>query len=106
MSNHHSQRHHSFSTRRSLPNTWALLDLMGFIDFPKYTAVGKNSGPNQSALYSGVPLDGRDIRSSTNATERIWLWDRFRDAGYVTMKAEDGCVSNSECTCVLLILIV
>ena len=82
--------------RRSLPNAWALMDLLGFIDFPEYTAVGKNSGPNQAALYSGAPLFTRDIRSSSNATERIWLWDRLRDAGYMTMKAEDACVSNSE----------
>jgi hypothetical protein len=81
---------------RSLSNTWALMDLMGFVDFPKYTAVGKNSGPNQAALYSGLPLDGRDIKSSIGTTERIWLWDRLRDAGYVTMKAEDSCVSNSK----------
>lgn len=81
--------------RRSLSNTWALMKLMGFVDFQRYTAVGKNSGPNQAALFSGVPLDGRDIRSSDNAIERVWLWDRLREAGYITMKAEDGCVRNS-----------
>ena len=82
--------------KRSLAHTWAIMDLLGFIDFAKYTAVGKNSGPNQVALYSGAPLFSRDIRSSSNATERIWIWDRLRDAGYITMKAEDGCVSNSK----------
>ena len=82
--------------KRSLPNTWALLELLGFIDFPRYTAVGNNSGPNQAALYSGLPLAARqDIRSSSKSTERIWLWDRLKDAGYMTMKAEDGCISNS-----------
>ena len=83
--------------RRSLPNTWALLELLGFQYFPQYTAVGNNSGPNQAALFSGLPLnDGRQgIRTSSNNTKRIWLWDRLNDAGYVTMKAEDGCVSNS-----------
>ena len=25
----------------------------------------------------------------------IWLWDRLREAGYVTLKAEDGCIENS-----------
>lgn len=82
--------------RRSLSSTWSLMELMGFVDFPHYTAVGNNSGPNQAALYSGTPLDnGRDIQSSSNATERLWLCDRLKDAGYMTMKAEDGCISNS-----------
>eukprot|EP00985_Skeletonema_marinoi_P030572 scaffold32697_cov80-Skeletonema_marinoi.AAC.1 len=44
--------------KRSLPNTWALLELLGFVDFVHYTAVGNNSGPNQAALYSGMKLDG------------------------------------------------
>ncbi|KAL7552327.1 hypothetical protein ACHAWF_015555 [Thalassiosira exigua] len=83
--------------RRSLPNTWALLRLLGFVEFPRYSAVGPNSGPNQAALYSGTPLiQGREgIRSSHNATARLWLWDRLKAAGYVTLKAEDGCISNS-----------
>jgi len=37
--------------RRSLPNTWALLELLGYQFFPKFVAVGNNSGPNQAALY-------------------------------------------------------
>jgi len=81
--------------KRSLPNTGALLKLLGFVDFPHYTAVGDNSGPNQAALYSGTPLEGRQsIRHSKNST-RTWLWDRLNAAGYVTMKVENGCISNS-----------
>ena len=81
--------------RRSLPNTWALLELLGYTNFQRYTSVGNNSGPNQAALYSGMPLDGRDGIRAANNTKRKWLWDRLNDAGYVTLKAEDGCISNS-----------
>jgi len=84
--------------RRSLPNTWALLELLGYQHFPKFVAVGNNSGPNQAALYSGMPLDdGRQgiKTSSSNNAKRIWLWDRLNGAGYITMKAENGCISNS-----------
>lgn len=86
--------------KRSLPNTWALLELLGFVDFVHYSAVGNNSGPNQAALYSGMKLEGgrQDIKSSENfkdgAKRRVWLWDRLIDAGYVTMKLEDGCVRS------------
>ena len=82
---------------RSLPNTYALLKMMGFVEFENYMAVGNNSGPNQAALYSGMPLEGREgIRSSTShKAGRTWIWDRLNDAGYVTLKAEDGCISNS-----------
>ena len=77
--------------KRSLPNTWALLELLGFVDFVHYTAVGNNSGPNQAALYSGMKLDGgrQGIKGSDT---RLWIWDRLKKAGYMTMKVEDGCV--------------
>ena len=85
-----------YQLRRSLPNTWAILKLLGFVDFERYTAVGNNSGPNQAALYSGRPIDSRDgIKTSSNKSGRSWLWDRLNSKGYVTMKAEDGCVKNS-----------
>ncbi|KAL7471954.1 hypothetical protein ACHAXS_012264 [Conticribra weissflogii] len=82
---------------RSLPNTYALLNMLGFTEFEQYTAVGNNSGPNQAALYSGMPLIGREgIRtSSSHKAGRKWIWDRLNDEGYVTMKAEDGCIANS-----------
>ncbi len=85
--------------RRSLPNTFALLEALGFVDFVHYTAVGNNSGPNQAALYSGMKLEGgrQGIKGSDAAKEggdkrRLWLWDRLKKAGYMTMKIEDGCV--------------
>jgi len=83
--------------QRSLPNTHALLNMLGFTEFEQYTAVGNNSGPNQAALYSGMPITGRDgIRtSSSHKAGRKWIWDRLNDEGYVTMKAEDGCIANS-----------
>eukprot|EP00571_Detonula_confervacea_P000538 CAMPEP_0172318456 /NCGR_PEP_ID=MMETSP1058-20130122/34927_1 /TAXON_ID=83371 /ORGANISM="Detonula confervacea, Strain CCMP 353" /LENGTH=1694 /DNA_ID=CAMNT_0013033295 /DNA_START=295 /DNA_END=5379 /DNA_ORIENTATION=+ len=81
--------------RRSLPNTWAMLEMLGFVEFRRYTAVGNNSGPNQAALYSGKPLEGRQGIRTSNNSARTWIWDRLNDAGYVTMKAEDGCISNS-----------
>ena len=79
--------------RRSLPNTWTLLDRLGVAEFARYTAVGPNSGPNQAALYSGTPLGSRgDLRAAGNNVTRTWLWDALRAQGYVTLKAEDGCV--------------
>ena len=85
--------------KRSLPNTWALLELLGFVNFDHYTAVGNNSGPNQAALYSGMKLEGgrQGIKGSVTPKEgedngRLWLWDRLKSAGYKTMKIEDGCV--------------
>ena len=54
--------------------------------------MGPNSGPNQAALYSGTPLGSRgDLRAAGNVT-RTWLWDALQAQGYVTLKAEDGCV--------------
>ena len=84
--------------KRSLPNTMAVLDLMGFVDFDHYMAVGNNSGPNQAALYSGIKLEGgrQGIKNSgtykQQGEKRVWLWDRLKDAGYVTMKVEDACI--------------
>jgi len=90
---------------RSLPNTASILSKLGFVKFGNYTIVGDNSGPNQSALFSGLPLNGRNgIKSSvshgidSNATSTNvpkWLWERFNEAGYVTLKGEDVCISNS-----------
>ena len=78
---------------RSLAKTNALLSQLKFTSFDSYTAVGNNSGPNQAALYSGQPLKSRD--SISNHT-REWLWDTLRkEGGYATLKAEDGCIENS-----------
>jgi len=76
----------------SLAKTHALLQRLNFTSFDAYTAVGNNSGPNQAALYSGRPLAKRD--SISNHT-REWLWDTLRQRGYATLKAEDGCIDNS-----------
>jgi hypothetical protein len=89
--------------KRSLPNTMGLLEKIGFINFERYTAVGDNSGPNQAALFTGVPLMGGrgGIKSSdshskddTRMTSQ-WLWDKFGAEGYATLKAEDICIENS-----------
>ena len=78
---------------RSLAKTKALLSQLNFTSFSSYTAVGNNSGPNQAALYSGQPLKSRN--SISNHT-REWLWDTLRKkGGYATLKAEDGCIENS-----------
>jgi hypothetical protein len=79
---------------RTMPRTELTLEELDFLSFSKYSAVGPNSGPNQAALYSGIPLEkrngiGRDIHGEQ------WLWDRLRSAGYVTLKGEDGCIENS-----------
>ena len=86
--------------RRSLPNTHALLDKLGFANFNKYTAVGDNSGPNQAALYTGRPLVGgrdgiRDSNTHNSGEKSTWLWDELASEGYVTLKAEDVCIQNS-----------
>eukprot|EP00957_Ditylum_brightwellii_P129026 9842811-Ditylum_brightwellii.AAC.1 len=106
--------------QRSLPNTMALLEQMNFHYFPKYTVVGDNSGPNQAALFTGVPLVGgrQGIKSSESHTHNStllgdrshiratkkrevktmspqWLWDGLNEEGYVTLKAEDVCIKNS-----------
>lgn len=80
--------------QRTMPRTAKALDKLGFIHFGNYTAIGPNSGKNQAALYSGMLLADRDgIKKDTDGGK--WLWDRLRDQGYVTLKAEDGCVENS-----------
>lgn len=93
--------------QRSLPNTKALLEhpsLSSFIHFPHYTTVGNNSGPNQAALYSGLPLNGgRDgIKHSDSHLKNNklrWLWDVLSENNnnhnYTTLKAEDSCIENS-----------
>jgi hypothetical protein len=80
--------------KRSLPRTAALLERLGMVRFNQYAAVGANSGPNQAALFSGYPMSkGRDI--ATHNSQHTWLWDRLTAQGYKTLKAEDGCVENS-----------
>jgi hypothetical protein len=80
---------------RSMPQTRTALQNLGFVQFTNYTAVGSNSGPNQAALYSGLPLMDREGVKKHLQGGGVWLWDRLRDAGYVTLKAEDGCIENS-----------
>jgi len=85
---------------QSLPKTKQILSRLQFYEFKNYTAVGDNSGPNQAALYSGHPLlhrDGVATHTSKNSSDSIkWLWDELRDtSNYATLKAEDGCISNS-----------
>ena len=76
-----------------MPRTSQILEKLGFIHFSNYTAVGPNSGPNQKALYSGIPLQGRNgIKPDINGQ---WLWDRLKTSGYATLKTEDNCVLNS-----------
>jgi hypothetical protein len=79
---------------RAMTKTRRVLRELDFIEFAKYTAVGPNSGPNQAALYSGVPLESRNGIGQNLHGEK-WLWDQLRDSGYITLKAEDGCVENS-----------
>ena len=78
---------------RSMPQTKAILEDLGFLQFTQYSAVGDNSGPNQAALYSGKPLVDRDGITSDGKSE--WLWDTLRKAGYATLKGEVGCIENS-----------
>lgn len=79
---------------RSMPKTKATLHRLGFTHFGNYSAVGSNSGPNQAALYSGTPVSNRDGIQRDVGDEK-WLWDLLRKNGYVTLKAEDGCIENS-----------
>ena len=79
--------------QRALPRTARLLPTLGFAHLANYSAVGPNSGPNQVPLYTGRPLVGRDVAALANRSE--WIWDELRGLGYATLKAEDGCVENS-----------
>jgi len=75
--------------QRTMPRTAKALGAMGFTHFGNYSAIGPNSGKNQAALYSGMLLADRDgIKKDTGGGK--WLWDRLRDQGYITLKAEDG----------------
>ncbi|KAG7349323.1 DUF229 domain containing protein [Nitzschia inconspicua] len=79
---------------RTMPYSKEAVRQLNFTSFKKYIAVGPNSGPNQSALYAGTALRNRNgIRSMSNRT--IWLWDQLKQAGYATLKGEDGCIENS-----------
>ena len=89
-----------FQFLRSLPMTKLLLENLGFTSFGRYTAVGDNSGPNQCALFTGYPLSGGrngvcNSKSHDGNNKKVWLWDSFKDNGYVTLKAEDICIKNS-----------
>ena len=81
--------------RRMMPQTRKVLETMGLLHFQNYSAVGDNSGPNQHALYSGLPLMSRDGIGKKDKNKTKWLWDKLEDAGYVTLKVEDGCIANS-----------
>ena len=74
---------------RSMPKTTKILQELGFLEFGNYTAIGPNSGMNQAALYSGVLLADRN-GIKKNVTNGQWLWDRLRDNGFITLKAENG----------------
>jgi Protein of unknown function (DUF229) len=74
---------------RTMPKTTKILRELGFLEFGNYTSIGPNSGMNQAALYSGILLADRN-GIKKNATRGQWLWDRLRDNGFVTLKAENG----------------
>ena len=80
---------------RMMPQTKKVLETMGLFNFQNYSVVGDNSGPNQHALYSGLPLMSRDSIGKNDKSKPKWLWDNLEDAGYVTLKVEDGCIANS-----------
>ncbi len=89
-----------FQFLRSLPLTRLLLQKLEFTSFGRYTSVGDNSGPNQCALFTGCPLSGgrdgvRKSRSHDGENKKVWLWDSFKENGYVTLKAEDICIKNT-----------
>ena len=89
--------------RQKLPRTSQLLKNLNFAIFQRHTVVGGNSGPNQAAIFSGKPLsNGRNgiNASSSHGYNKMkqkskWIWDDLRENGYVTFKAEDGCILNS-----------
>jgi Protein of unknown function (DUF229) len=74
---------------RSMPRTSKVLEELGFLEFGNYTAIGPNSGKNQAALYSGMPLADRN-GIKKDAGKGKWLWDRLRENGFITLKAENG----------------
>jgi hypothetical protein len=85
-------RHHF---NRIMPQPVAFLNELNFVGSDRYTAVGPNSGPNQAALYSGIPLGKRiELHKEFHGGDDKWLWDRLRAAGYVTLKGEDSCILN------------
>ena len=61
----------------------------------EFLGKGDNSGPNQFALFTGKPLDGRNGIKYSNSLSTPWLWDSLNEEGFVTLKAEDGCVENT-----------
>ena len=74
---------------RTMPKTARVLKDLKFVHFGNYTAIGPNSGKNQAALYSGMPLADRDgIKKDSEGGK--WLWDLLQDNGFVTLKTEDG----------------
>lgn len=89
--------------RQKLPRTSQLLRDLNFSSFHQHTVVGGNSGPNQAAIFSGIPLsNGRNgIHASASHgnskgnKQSNWIWDELRDQGYVTFKGEDSCILNS-----------
>ena len=86
--------------RRALPNTvTAIVDPTGpdgareWSEFTAYALAGPNSGPNQFALYTGHKQQGRNLTNRANS--RQMLWERLREAGYITLKIENDCILNS-----------
>jgi Protein of unknown function (DUF229) len=80
--------------QRSFPKTSYLVQRLNFTAFSAYTAVGNNSRSNQAALYSGRTLQSEESIASLG--DQDWLWDVLREqGGYATLKAEDGCIDNS-----------
>lgn len=78
-----------------LPKTRDFLERTNFTSFDNYTVIGDNSGPNQAAMYAGRALSQRDDIASHRQESFSWIWDELGAAGYVTYKAEDGCIRNT-----------
>ena len=73
--------------QQTMPRTAQLLNDRGFVSFKNQIVVGGNSGPNQAALFTGVPLSrGRNGINSSSSHEKStrWLWDTLEGKGYVT----------------------
>ena len=76
--------------KRSFRGSSSFLAALNYTQFEKYTAVGGNQQSNHDALFQGLRNPSKHTRRN-----HPFLWDAFRDAGYKTLVAENGCVETS-----------
>ncbi|CAG9818667.1 unnamed protein product [Phaedon cochleariae] len=81
---------------RTMPKTFSYAN-KHFISLRGYNKIGDNTFPNLMALMTGYSKEQLDVfcNMSVKLNNCRFIWDAFKDSGYVTAYAEDECDINT-----------